>query len=373
MTKLAESREHPRDHSDAGEAARPQRMSEAELIRSLDKKLANDTAADKFSGVVSIYKDGAPIYSKAWGMADRDKQIPAELDTKFRFASMGKMFTAVAVMQLVQDGKIKLSDTLDKYIPDYPNKDVASNVTIEQLLSHTGGTGTFLPDEFATKNPQSLKTIDDYIARYGPISDAPESRGKFQYSNMGFLLLGKVIEKASGQDYYDYLKEHIYDKAGMKETGSEPEGTKVDKLSAGYTHHESKDGTWMPSEKWQTYRGMSFGCSHSTVGDMQRFATALMSGKLLDAEHTQVLTSGKVEVAPVPPGSPPDTKYGYGFYDERSTDGVHAFGHGGSHFGQASDLKIYPDSGYVVTVLSNLDQPAAIEVSHYIAERLPPK
>ena len=371
VPKPAESSgERAQDHKDAGEAAPPQRMSEAELLRSLESKLQTDAAAGKFAGTVSITKDGKPIFSEALGMADRDKQTPDELETKYRIASMGKMFTAVAVMQLVQAGKIKLSDTLDKYIPDYPNKDVASRVTIEQLLTHTGGTGTSLPDKWADDHPKELKSIDDYIAHYGPISDEPKSRGEFKYSNIGFLLLGKVIEKASGQDYYGYLQEHIYEPAGMTQTGSEPEGTKVDKLSAGYTQ---KDGSWKPSADLQIYRGMPFGCSYSTVGDMQKFAAALMSAKLLDAEHAKVLTSGKVKLVDRPPGLPPDSKYAYGFYDATSNDGVRSIGHGGSYFGQSGDLKIYPDSGYVVTVLSNLDQPAANDISHYIDERLPAK
>src|SRR5882724_12551046 len=125
-----------------------ERMNENELMAALREKLEKESAADKFAGAVIVAKDGKVIFKGAYGMADREKKTPNTLDTKFRIGSMNKMFTATSILQLVQAGKITLTDPLGKYIPDYPNKEFASKVTIQQLLTHTGGTGDIFGPEY---------------------------------------------------------------------------------------------------------------------------------------------------------------------------------------------------------------------------------
>jgi CubicO group peptidase (beta-lactamase class C family) len=236
-------------------------------------------------------KDGKPIFTEAYGLADRERKIPNTMKTRFRIGSMNKMFTAVAILQLVQAGKLGLNDPLGKYLTDYPNKDLASKVTISELLSHTGGTGDFFGPEF-DKHRLELKTHEDYVKLYGsrPVRFEPGSR--FEYSNYGFLLLGNVIEKVSGRSYYDYVQEHIYKPAGMTSTGSEPEGQAVSDLSVGYT----KMGTdkWHPNTDFLPYRGTSAGGGYTTVGDLLAFANALRANKLLNPYYTELLTTGKV-------------------------------------------------------------------------------
>jgi hypothetical protein len=141
-------------------------MNEPELAAALRAKLDRDTAADQFAGTVLIAKNGKVIFSGAYGLADREKKIPNKLDTRFRIGSMNKIFTATAVMQLVQAGKIKLSDPMGKYVKDYPNQDVATKVTIHHLLAHTGGTGDFFGPEF-NQHRLDLETLDDYVALFG--------------------------------------------------------------------------------------------------------------------------------------------------------------------------------------------------------------
>jgi D-alanyl-D-alanine carboxypeptidase len=119
------------------------RLSQSELIRALRTKLEKDASTDKFAGTVLLAKDGKPIFTGAYGMADREKKIPNTLSTKFRIGSMNKMFTAVSILQLVQAGKIALNDSVGKYLTHYPNKEIATKVTIEHLLTHTGGHGRF--------------------------------------------------------------------------------------------------------------------------------------------------------------------------------------------------------------------------------------
>src|SRR5580658_1765409 len=202
------------------------RMSEKEATAALRQQLEKATSADRFSGAVIVAKDGKTVFSEAYGFADREKKIPNQLSTQFRIGSMNKMFTAVAVLQLVQAGKIKLSDPLGKYITDYPNQDIATKVTIHQLLTHTGGTGDIFGPEFATHRKE-LRTLNDYVKLYGNRGPSFEPGRRSEYSNYGFLLLGAIIEKVSGESYYDYVRKHVYTPAGMTSTGSEPEDQAV--------------------------------------------------------------------------------------------------------------------------------------------------
>ena len=146
-------------------------LSESELITAARKKLDEEAAADRFSGAALIAKNGKTVFAQAYGLADREKKTPNTLKTRFRLGSMNKMFTAVATLQLVQKGKLDLKAPFGNYLTDYPNKDVASKVTIEQLLSHTGGTGDIFGPEF-DKNRLELKTLQDYVKLYG--NRAPE-------------------------------------------------------------------------------------------------------------------------------------------------------------------------------------------------------
>jgi D-alanyl-D-alanine carboxypeptidase len=230
------------------------KFSQGELLAALKTKLEKDSAAGNFSGDVLLASRGKQVFEEAYGLADREKRTSNTLNTRFRIGSMNKMFTAVAVLQLVQQGKVNLDDPLGKYLPDYPNKDVASKVTVQHLLTHTGGTGDFFGPEFDAHRLE-LKTFDDYVKLYGnrPLRFEPGS--KWEYSNYGFLLLGLVVEKASGQSYYDYVRDHIYKVAGMTSTGSEPEDTHVANLSTGYTGMGAKDGGTRPNGDTLPYRG----------------------------------------------------------------------------------------------------------------------
>lgn len=337
----------------------PARLSEAEVPQQFGAKLDEWAAADKFSGAALVARNGKPAFSAFYGFADRENKVPNKLTTRFRMGSMNKMFTATSILQLVQAGKIKLDDPLGKYLPDYPNKDVATKVTIHHLLTHTGGTGDFFGPEF-DKHRLELKTLNDYVKLYGARGLAFEPGAKWEYSNYGFLLLGIVVEKASGQDYYDYVRDHIFKPAGMTGSGSEPENVNVPERSKGYM---TDNGKLVLNTDTLPYRGTSAGGGYTTVEDLLRFATALTTHKLLDAHHTALLTTGKVAAG--------NGKYAYGF-QESEADGVRSFGHSGGAPGMNGELRIYPESGYVVAVLVNMDN-AASRASQWIGARLPAK
>jgi CubicO group peptidase (beta-lactamase class C family) len=335
------------------------RMTESELAAALRARLEADTAADRFAGAVMVTRNGRTIFSGAYGLADREKKVPNKLATRFRIGSMSKMFTATAVLQLVQAGKIKLDGTVGKYLPDYPNKDIATQVTIHQLLTHTGGTGDFFGPEFDAHRLE-LRTLQDYVKLFGTRGPAFEPGSRWAYSNYGMLLLGVIIERVSGQSYYDYVRDNVYAPAGMTSTGSQAEDEIVPDRSLGYM---KRDGAWTPNTDTLPYRGTSAGGGYSTVEDLTRFASALSTEKLLNAHYTELLTTGKVD-------SGGGGKYAYGF-DETTVQGVRSFGHSGGAPGMNGDLRIYPQTGYVIAALSNLDPPAASRMSQFISNRLP--
>jgi CubicO group peptidase (beta-lactamase class C family) len=262
----------------------------------------------------------------------------------------------------VQAGKINLSDPVGKYLTDYPNKDIATKVTIYQLLTHTGGTGDFFGPEFDAHRLE-LKTLQDYIKLFGERPPQFQPGSRWEYSNYGFLMLGVIIERVSGKSYYDYVSENIYAPAGMTSTGSFPEDQTVPNRSIGYTH-QSDAGGLQPNTDTLPYRGTSAGGGYCTVEDFLRFANALANHKLLNAQNTDLLTTGKVD-------TPRGDKYAFGFMDNSGATPPRHFGHGGGAPGMNGDLQIFPQTGYVIVVLSNLDPPAASRISDFIANRLP--
>ncbi|MBZ5684426.1 MAG: beta-lactamase family protein [Acidobacteriia bacterium] len=334
-------------------------LSESALLTATRKNVEADVAADSFAGAVLIAKHGKVVLSEAYGLADREHKTSNTLKTRFRIGSMNKMFTAVSILQLAQARKLELTDTVGKYLTDYPNKDIASKVTIHQLLTHTGGTGDIFGPEFDAHRLE-LRTLQDYVNLYGNRAPKFEPGSRWEYSNYGFILLGAIIEKVSGQSYYDYVREHVYVPAGMTSTGSEPEDNAVSDRSVGYTKMDS--AAWAPNTDALPYRGSSAGGGYSTAEDLVRFADALQSHKLLDALYTEMLTTGKQGT--------PNYSYAYGFED-RMVNGARCFGHGGGAPGMNGDLKICPRTGYVIAVLANLDPPAASRVSDFVANRLP--
>ena len=343
-------------------SALPAKMTAALLAEDLDAKLTRLAAADKFAGAVLIARDGKPVFQKAYGYADREAGTLNNLETRFRLGSMNKMFTSVAVAQLVQAGKLKYTDTLAQVLPDYPNKEVAQKVTVHHLLTHTSGLGDIFGPEFDRRKDE-LREIKDYLSLFASQPLRFEPGAGWSYSNGGFIVLGLIIEKLSGQSYYDYVQKHIYDAAGMKQSGSIPKTEKAANLAVGYM---KRGPGGKLTTNWETlpWRGMSAGGGDSTVGDLLRFAEALRGHKLLGAELTETVVTGKTQ-----PGRDAESKYAYGFEDSRVA-GHRVVGHGGGAPGMNGQLDVYLDNGHTVVVLSNLDPPAAQSVSGYIRERL---
>jgi D-alanyl-D-alanine carboxypeptidase len=331
------------------------------FVLALRARLENATSADAFSGAVLIVRDGRTVFEGAYGLADRERGIPNSLLTQFRVGSMNKMLTAVAVLQLVQAGKVQLDATLGTYLPDYPNVGVASKVTLHHLLTHTGGTGDMFGPQF-TANRLELRNTDDYLRLYGTRDLLFEPGTQHVYSNYGFMLLGAVIERVSGIPYDDYVARNVLAPAGITHAGAAPEDSLVPGRPVGYMW---QGGMLVTNAPTLPYRGTPAGGWYATVGDFERFATALREHRLLDPAHTALLLTGKVNISPS--GL---VKYAYGFMD-RVQVGRRLVGHGGSAPGMSGELSFESNGGYTVVVLSNLSPPAASLIEYFILSNLP--
>jgi D-alanyl-D-alanine carboxypeptidase len=338
------------------------RLSDDEAITEIQNVLREDAATDRFSGAVLVAKNGRVLFSRAYGLADRERGIPNTLQTRFRIGSMNKMFTGLAVLQLVEAGKVELTAPVGEYLTGYGNRDVAAKVTIHHLLTHTGGTGDIFGAEFEAHRLE-LRTLDDYVRLYGDREPEFEPGSRWQYSNYGYILLGTVVERVTGQTYYDYVQAHVYEPAQMTATGSQPEDEPVPDRSVGYMRPPGT-AERVPNTETLPYRGTSAGGGYSTAGDLERFAQALLGHRLLRPGFTQLLITGKAERAT-------DVRYGYGLADRRDAEGYGWVGHSGGAPGMNGDLRIYPLSGYVTVVLANMDPPAAQRVTAWLDARLP--
>jgi len=296
------------------------------------------------------------LMQDAWGRADRTAGTANTPATRFRIGSMNKMFTAVATLQLVEAGKLTLDDPIGTYLRDYPNKQVARKVRVRHLLTHTGGTGDIFGPAF-DRHRLALREHRDYLKLYGSRGLRYEPGDHFEYSNYGFVLLGALIEHVSGVSYYDYVDEHVFRRAGMTATGSLPESVDVPNRAVGYTR-SSPSGPWVPNTDTLPWRGTAAGGGYSTVGDLLRFAEALRSGRLLSKATLAEATRAHQE------------QYGYGF-GVRGEGRLRSYGHGGGAPGMNGELRVFPQLGYVVVGLSNLDPPAASELVEFFALRMP--
>jgi CubicO group peptidase (beta-lactamase class C family) len=322
-------------------------------------------AAQQFSGAVLIVRGGSEIFTGAYGCADRAHGVANTLSTKFRIASDSKMFTAVAVLQLAEAGKIHLDEPLGSYLRDYPNRQMATQVTLRQLLNHTGGAGGIWGPDFAAQRLQ-LRTLADYERLNGERGPEFPPGTRFSYSNYGYILLGLIIESVAGESYYDYVRQHVFRVAGMREAGSDPEDAVVPDRADGYTKQRPDSTDWQSAADTLPYRGTSAGGGYATARDLMRFATALSEHRLLSRRGTELLTTGTVDMDWA------GFKYACGFM-VTVRDGVRWVGHSGGAPGMNAEFWLAPERGDVIIVLSNTDPPSATAVAQWIAALMQPR
>lgn len=292
----------------------------------------------EFSGVVLVARNGVPDFERAYGLADREAGRPNTIETAFNIGSINKFFTAIAVRQLAAQGRLDLDSSLARAWPDYPNPAVAQGVTVRQVLEHRSGIQGNIFAAPAGKTRHDVVTLNDYLQLFvnEPLEFEPGS--KQQYSNAGYIVLGLLVEKLSGENYFEYVNKHIYEPAGMTQTGS----WRIDRWPAntaiGYTRgpgpDRPADAPLGRNTEFLPGKGSSAGGGYSTAPDLLRLMNALRQHKIAAAPEP-----GMVGIAGGAPGL------------NAAVDG---------------DLP----GGYDVIVLANLDPPAAERIARVIRTAL---
>jgi D-alanyl-D-alanine carboxypeptidase len=317
-------------------------LSAEEFAALVDAHLDGLEEQGLFSGVVLVAHEGEILLLRAMGPMNEDGN-PNNTDTRFALASTSKTFTAAAVVQLADQGLLDLDDPVSMYLPDYPET-MIQEVTVRHLLTHTSGLGSFSYEDI-----RPLTTIDEMLLK--PIEPPAFPPGAdFRYSNGGFVLLGAVIERVSGQTFWDYLDEHIFRPAGMESTGAFAPDSLPDNTAYGLAYQRL--GVRVSNASILPARPGPAGDFYTTAEDMLHFATALQDNTLIGPAFTEEMFTPAVSVGTAPSGS--TTEYGLGFVITTSGDVVR-IGHTGGFPGISSWFAMYPDLGYTVVILSNYD------------------
>jgi CubicO group peptidase (beta-lactamase class C family) len=293
-------------------------------------EIANRLAArDDFAGSLIIARRGETLVARSWGLADPAARTPMTLDTPMFLASAGKMFTGVAVLQLVDAGKIDLDVPLGNYLTDYPNAEMA-RVTIRQLLTHRGGTGDIgILGRGDGANRARVRTIADIVRLNGARAPDFPPGTKEDYSNYGFILLGAVIEKVTGRSYRDYVARRIFKPAGITNSGF-PDRDHLQGVAVGYTSFFGAEPKLVANLDVLPWRGTPAGGGVASPNDMRRFFDALSAGKLLSPAMLTLATTPSAT-----------SWYGMGFIVQ-ADENPH-WGHGGTSYGMDVALHAYKD------------------------------
>jgi len=304
--------------------------------------------AHQFMGVVLVAHGDEVIFSKAYGSANLEWDVPNTPDTKFRLGSLTKQFTAAAVLLLEERGKVKLDDPIKTYYPDAPPAWDA--ITLRHLLGHTSGIPNYTATPDFGRMSATHSTPADLVQRVANLPLEFQPGAQMRYSNTGYVLLGMVIEKASGGGYAAFLKQNLFDPLGMKDTGYDVNALVLPKRASGYTPGPNGIANAIYVDMTTPF---SAGGLYSTAADLLRWERALFGGKVVSpASFEKMTTQGK-------------GNYGMGLFIEVDA-GHRVIGHGGGIPGFNSRLAHFPDSDITVVALSNLNGPG----SDAIAQKL---
>lgn len=300
--------------------------------------------AHQFMGTVLVARGDDIIFSKAYGSANLEWNVPNTMDTKFRIGSLTKQFTAVAILLLEERGKLKLDDPIKTYYPDAPA--AWDKITLRHLLGHTSGIHNYTDTPDFVRMTTSHATPEELVKR---VQDAPlefEPGAEMRYSNTGYVLLGMAIEKASGTGYAAFLKANLFDPLGMKDTGYDENAVVMPQRAAGYSPRPNGIVNAMYTDMTTPF---SAGALYSTAPDLLRWEHALFGGKVLTPASLEKMTTGG------------KGDYGMGLFIHTQS-GRRRIEHGGGIPGFNTKLAYYPDTGVVAIALSNLNGPGPDEI-----------
>ena len=316
--------------------------------KSLDPSVAKRVDADVQAilnrtgtpgATIAIVDDGRVLYRKAYGFRDLENRFPATIDTYYEIGSITKQFTAAAILQLGEAGKLEIDDKLSKYLPDAP---YANEVTLRQLLSHTSGLPEYLEGPNIDTEATQQTTFQQLMARIAdkPLAFAPGS--KMAYNNTGYILLGRVIEVVSKQSYRDYVRKQLLDRAGMKNTFTVMDESHLPNMAVGYRHAEGKLERAQPiDDSW----GWSAGHLVSTIDDLQKWNAALTQRKVISAKSYALMTTPAAIVQG-------ESDYGFGLFVDTMQDQPR-IGHTGGSFGFTTANEFFPKQKVRVIAFTN--------------------
>jgi CubicO group peptidase (beta-lactamase class C family) len=312
----------------------PDNSSAAAFLADVDGYLDDLVDTGEFSGSVLLARDGKVLLSKGYGLADIENDVLNSPRTKFRIASLTKQFTAAGIMLLQQEGKLNVQDSVCEFIEDCP--EVWQPITLHHLLTHTSG----LPENFSIQDLMAL-TLSRNPMREGmemiktrPLQSVPGET--YRYSNVGYNMLGFIIERVSGKTYEEYLREKLWTPLGMNDTGQDHESLLIKRRATGYFSPTAK-AQYLPIDLAAYAGGL-----YSTVEDLYRWDQALYTEQLLPKSALDVIFT------------PHQGDYGYGWTINQGEWGT-VIGHNGGVPGFAANISRYPDRKATVIILSNLE------------------
>ena len=325
------------------------------LDAAVDRFIRKEMQARHIPGLaLLVARDGQIVRAQGYGFSNLELEVPVKPETVFQSGSIGKQFTATAAMMLVEEGKVGLDDPLTRYFPDAPA--AWSQVTVRNLLSHTGGFGDY-PDNFDFRRDS---TEDELLKMVEAIPLASPPGTKYAYSNLGFLTLGILIHRASGQFYGDFLEQRVFQPLGMTSTRIISEADIVPNRAAGYRW---ANGGWK-NQEWvsPTLNTTADGALYFSILDLARWDAALYTEKLLPRSALEQMWT----VAKYKDGTPNSGHYGFGWFIH-TVNGHHLIEHAGQWQGFNTNISRYLDDKLTVVVLTNLDHCGPNEVTHGVA------
>lgn len=324
------------------------------LVSGIDRIMQAHYGAGDFNGTVLVAREAHIVYERAFGFANLEWRVPNDLRTKFEIGSMTKQFTAVLVLQFVNEGRIRLDGHLSDHLPYY-RKDTGSRVTVSELLSHTSGIPDFLTVPGFLEGPASRVTysVKDFSQEYCSGNPRFEPVSKFEYSNSGYFLLGAILEQVSGVSYERFLTDRIFAPLGMKDSGYTHSEALLPGRAAGY---ERSAAGLRNARYYDMSIPFAAGAMYSTAEDLYSWDQALYGERLLPARLRDLLFTPNLE------------NYGYGWgilipkagspYADESIPM-----HGGAIFGFQSLIERIPRHGELIVLLDNTDCPKLLDIA----------
>lgn len=327
-----------------------------DVVSKIDQGLSFFTKQEVFTGAVLVARDGEVLLSQGYSLADRDKNIPNTPQTRFRLNSLTKQFTAMAILVLQKEGRLNVENPICRYISECPA--AWQEITIHHLLTHTSGITDFssLPDFDAKKGSPS--TPLETMARFKDLPLDFKPGKNWSYSNSGYIVLGYIIEQASGQSYESFLQQSIFDPLQMKNTGYDHNDGS---LAIGYTNVYSH---WEKAAYIDMSLPYAAGALYSTVEDLYLWDQALYTEQLLPKELMDLMFSAQAKI----PNR--NLSYGYGWFVGESNHRQVAFHGGGPYGGFVAEIDRYPADKVTIIVLSNRDAKGIVDVINLISKYL---